>query len=372
MSSSVLQEWAPFRIDALGLVTIFGAEQMDVAVGNLVESWVTDWLPILGSYVVASNKITSPNPGFVLYNITDGIVATDVSPWFTRWLMSYPLTYAATTITLRGNARPMHPAHLAISIVIGGLAALSVILLTAMTRDWWGIANISSLLVSVATRQLVVAQLRASIDQTMRQIIQDLGEDVKIFLTMPDGRAVTIRGSRKIVTSCLLTNPRPPHPRAYFLARVLCWLAFGIHAVSLGMSMLIHQIVSVVILLGATAITAGRVADRSSNIGSHLVLDVDPGDANWFRSPVYARLGMTPTEEDCMIHWNLLPQRTNEFWWTRYRMTYFGPQLNASTTDGQASVKGGKGDVNQASTEPDPKESTCSNPGLVPQQVDAV
>lgn len=43
-----LSEWGPSQLDALGLLTIFGAKEMNTAVGNLVESSVIDWLPILG------------------------------------------------------------------------------------------------------------------------------------------------------------------------------------------------------------------------------------------------------------------------------------------------------------------------------------
>ncbi|KAK8096061.1 hypothetical protein PG999_014083 [Apiospora kogelbergensis] len=87
---AAISEWAPFQLDALGLVTIFGAKEMNTSIGNLVHSWATEWLPILGSYAVANNELTTPEQGFVLYNITDGVMATDVAAWFTRWLMSFP------------------------------------------------------------------------------------------------------------------------------------------------------------------------------------------------------------------------------------------------------------------------------------------
>ncbi|KID64711.1 hypothetical protein MBR_09626, partial [Metarhizium brunneum ARSEF 3297] len=74
-----LSQWDPFKLDALGLVTLFGAKEMNTSIGNLTESKFTEWLPILGSYAVANNEIAEPEQGFVLYNITDGIMATDVS-----------------------------------------------------------------------------------------------------------------------------------------------------------------------------------------------------------------------------------------------------------------------------------------------------
>jgi hypothetical protein len=64
-----IKEWAPFHIDALGLVTILGVTEVDYAVGRLVQSYFTDCLPLLGAYTIASNQVTEPIPGFVLYNI---------------------------------------------------------------------------------------------------------------------------------------------------------------------------------------------------------------------------------------------------------------------------------------------------------------
>ncbi|KAI1076591.1 hypothetical protein F5B20DRAFT_554791 [Whalleya microplaca] len=72
MPLASLREWAPFQLDALGLVTLFGAKEMHMSIGNLTQGWFTEWLPILGSYAVANNEIAQSEPGFFLYNITDG------------------------------------------------------------------------------------------------------------------------------------------------------------------------------------------------------------------------------------------------------------------------------------------------------------
>ncbi|KAF8246157.1 hypothetical protein K440DRAFT_685659 [Wilcoxina mikolae CBS 423.85] len=82
-----LETWAPFRIDALGLVTMIGASEIDVAVVRLVRNRFTECLPLLGAYIFAGNNFTKPIPGFFLYNISDGIVATDMTGWFARWLL---------------------------------------------------------------------------------------------------------------------------------------------------------------------------------------------------------------------------------------------------------------------------------------------
>ncbi|KFA72445.1 hypothetical protein S40288_10289 [Stachybotrys chartarum IBT 40288] len=316
---SRLADWAPFQLDALGLVTIFGAREMNVSVGSLAHSWVTDWLPILGSYAVANNEIVEPQPGFVLYNVTDGIMAIDLSSWFTRWLELCLLTYSATTIELKMNGRPTPALRGWCALAIGCLAYGALLLLAVLAGDAWGIANVASLLVSVAVRQGMVAMLRRSIDKSIEGLGPD--DDVKAFLTLPRGNAVTILGPRMLIVNCLLTNPRPLRPRIYYILRVLGWTAFGAHAITLGMASLFTQILTVALLLVSTYLTAMHVGARSDAVGSRLWLSVDVGDPAWSRRFSYARLRMTKSEEDSMVLWGLMPHRSNTWWWSRYRDT---------------------------------------------------
>lgn len=95
-----LLEWTPFKIDAMGLVTILGADEMNRSIGRLSRSRITEYLPLVSSFVVASDSICSLIPGFELYNITDGIYTPDFAGWFSRWLLSQDLTYNCTTLTL--------------------------------------------------------------------------------------------------------------------------------------------------------------------------------------------------------------------------------------------------------------------------------
>ncbi|RSL42196.1 hypothetical protein CEP51_016503, partial [Fusarium floridanum] len=309
-----LADWAPFQIDALGLVTIFGAGEVNRSIGNLVQSWVTEYLPVLGTHIIASNDIVAPIPGFVLYNITDGIVATDITPWFARWLQSYPLTYTATTITLRVDGKPMPYIQHSISLVLGVLTFAPLVILTIIMGDGWGIADFTAILITVAVRQLLLRELRSSIDRAIDNLEDARDGNVKVFLTLPDGRAVTILGPRMVVVNVLLTDPHSSRPRFYLALRLLAWLAFGAHAISLGMSTLFHQILAVIALLLGTFLAGSHVGDRNAFIGQRLRLDVDLGDPTWTRSSAYARFNLTEAEEQSMSKWNLFPQRSNTFW----------------------------------------------------------
>ncbi|KAF7540763.1 hypothetical protein G7054_g1169 [Neopestalotiopsis clavispora] len=314
-----IAKWAPFQLDALGLVTIFGAKEMNTSIGNLAYSWVTDWLPVLGSYAVANNEIAQPEHGFVLYNITDGVMATDVAAWFTRWLISFPPNYTSTVIRLKMDGRPVTATQKGISLAIGsGVISLSLCF-ASLTADPWGIANSTAMALQVLVRQQMVQQLRMSINKTSERLQSQPGPEVKVFLTLPNGSAVTILGPRQAVVEFLLSEARPIRPRYYYALRAIGWVLFGTHAITLGMSNLMNQILTVVMLLSATYLTATHVGDRPYTIGTHLHMDVDLGDPTWKRGQAYARFKMTPIEEDNMVHWNMMPQRSNTFWWNRYR-----------------------------------------------------
>ncbi|KAI0859815.1 hypothetical protein F4860DRAFT_242361 [Xylaria cubensis] len=322
LSSSLqsIKQWQPFRVDALGLVTIFGAGEMNTAVGRLTESWVTDWLPYLGAYTVANNDIAKKYQGFALYNITDGIMTNDVCAWFTRWLITSPLTYAATTITLKFDGKPQSVRLRAASIGLGLLSTMPLLLMSGLIEDWWGVANAMSMIVSILIRKVITSQLRKSID-TAAHSSGNSGDPVKVFLTLPNGKAVTIFGPRMAIVSCLLTSPRPINSLLYLQVRALGWFAFGVHAITLGMASLTSQIMSVFVLLLSSALKSYYVGDRTYNIGKRLRLEVELGDAEWTRRSAYARLGLSPTEENYMVRWSLFPQRGNRFWWGRYRGT---------------------------------------------------
>jgi hypothetical protein len=81
---SSLKTWSPFYLDALGLVTLLRAGQVNEAVGRLIQSPYVRHLPLAGAYTVACNAIVKPYPELALYNISDGIYATDLACWFCR------------------------------------------------------------------------------------------------------------------------------------------------------------------------------------------------------------------------------------------------------------------------------------------------
>lgn len=321
MLLSQLQSWAPFRLDALGIVTLLGAHELDIAIGRLAKNRFTEYLPLLGAYVVAGNNITKPIPGLVLYNVTDGILATDITGWFARWLMCQGLSSPSSTITIR-TLQPKrfsnHSAEIG-SAIIGIFAILPIFVLACLIGDWWGFANAISMLISVIVRRVVVGQLRRALDHATRKAYNTSMDHVKTFWTMPDGTVVTIRAPRGVVIDCLLTNPRPLNRHLYNWMRILGWAGFGCHVITLGMASLFSQILSVSLLLVATFLVVHQIGDNDEYIGSSLQLVREDPDGESFRAAVYSRMDLSEKEEASMVSWNLMPHASNETWWRKYR-----------------------------------------------------
>lgn len=69
-------EWNDsFKLDALGLITLLGAEEVGNAPGQLTRSTWCQYLPIMASNIVAADKFRNPIPGYGLGSSPDISVA---------------------------------------------------------------------------------------------------------------------------------------------------------------------------------------------------------------------------------------------------------------------------------------------------------
>ncbi|KAL5045870.1 hypothetical protein BDW71DRAFT_182966 [Aspergillus fruticulosus] len=69
---ALLIQWQPFRVDALGLITLLGAEEIDTWVGRLVVSRWPEYMPLLATYIIAGDRFRRKSHSFSIYNITMG------------------------------------------------------------------------------------------------------------------------------------------------------------------------------------------------------------------------------------------------------------------------------------------------------------
>lgn len=306
MFLSSIKDWAPFHLD--------------LSIGRLARNSFTEGLPLLATHTITSNSITKPIPGFVLYNISDGIQATDVTGWFCRWLLRQNFTFASSTvsITLRSSQVSkkwdMMSNYAVTLLTLGPLIVLAVLI-----GDWWGLANAIAMIVSVVIRRIIVGQNRAAIDLAATKSRATSAEIVKTFWTLPNGTSITVIAPRGVVLDCLLTTPRSMKPQRYNFARGIGWIAFGCHVVALGMTSLFLQLFSIAVLLIATVLVVHGVGDDETCIGSQLSLQRIDSPGKDFRAAAYARLNLTETQEASMVQWNLFPHKSNERWWARYR-----------------------------------------------------
>ena len=162
-----LSRWEPFQIDALGLVTMIGADQVNAAVGRLVRSRFTEYLPVLGAFVFASDQFTRSVPGFLIYNINEGITTSDVAGWFARYLQARKMTNSVTTLKCTSCDRrpPIAWWNMFLAGFLSFVANAVLFVLAVFEADWFGFVNAFSMLVSIVVRAHLVWQNRKAIDQ---------------------------------------------------------------------------------------------------------------------------------------------------------------------------------------------------------------
>ncbi|KAK9773325.1 hypothetical protein SCAR479_10054 [Seiridium cardinale] len=331
MPLSYLSDWAPFRIDALGLVTLIGADEVNKSVGRLVQSRYTKYLPLLGAYLVADNQFTTMTSGYHLYNVSDAIITTSLSAWLTRWLSSQDIKMSTTVYEWSVNPekpkknRLYHRKTLEtlLAAVIGFLTIGGSFVLAISMGDWWALANAISMAASVLVRCCLVQENSNTLDKAVtdacygRNGIPGDSEKVKLLISLADGRMVTMYAPRGLVLEGFTKRLKIIQPRRYSYTRAFGWFVFGVHVLSLGQAELLNQIYAVALLVLSTWATAkglgyneceitGRISTkRVENFPSH------PDRRMW----AYIRLECNKVEEESLADWGLLPRKANTKWW---------------------------------------------------------
>lgn len=340
-----LTSWAEgtgLHIDALGLVTLLGAEEMDRSIGRLVPSLYFDFLPLLGAFVVAGNRFTEKKSGFTLYNVSEGIMTTELAGWFSRWLQGQELHRVRSIIHWEVGDRPPRWRSFLIGLLLISVPAHgTLIALTVLAADWWGFANVMAMIVSVIVRYIQVAQNQAGVDRNIKEAQQeaqrynyrqkleiyetaiahheelrqkgavsedaklpvgpkDPNEIAKVIVITEDSKAVTIAAPRYLVKHAFTASPQVSNHVLYTACQWTGWVAFAVHVISIGMAGLYTQICSVVIILVATVLTAHKVGCEDSRswplLRSKLAqsTDEDMGYSCWVSSRLKATLSSYP------------------------------------------------------------------------------
>lgn len=299
-------EGTGLKIDALGLLTLLGAEEMDLSIGSLVPSPYFDYLPLLGAFVVAGNRFTKKKSGYTLYNVSAGIMTTELAGWFSRWLQTQDFNQVRSIVTWQVTERPRQWKEFLVGFLLVGLPVHGILItLTVLAADWWGFANVMAMIISVVVRCIQVAQNQAGIDANIQKAQeaahdypvkkaryedsiakledfrqkgqameglktpikpQDPNEIAKVIVVTEDSKVITLAVPGYLAKLAFAINPQPPNRYIYRACQWIGWCFFALHVISIGMAALYTQIVSVAVIIFATVLVAHRVGCEDSKI----------------------------------------------------------------------------------------------------------
>jgi hypothetical protein len=306
---NALLKWSPFKIDALGLVTLLGAEEVNGSVGRLVRSTWFEYFPLLGAFVIAGDAFRSKVAGFNLYNITQGIHTTDMAAWLTRWLQSQDFDTNRSLVRWTVEPRVVSNFDRLTGMILPFCANGMLIAMTILSYDWYGFANAFAMFTSIVVRCYLVSSIRGAIDRRVKlaydkskpdpkntfpealtqwhesdkkakaaingtvteikdsrrphplEVGWNGAEPAKVLIIMNDAKAVTMLIPRDLLAppSVFIANLEPTHPFLYACARWIGWLAFAVQVITLGMADLATQIVTVTLLIIPTVLFVARL-----------------------------------------------------------------------------------------------------------------
>jgi len=339
----------PFEIDALGLITLLGAEEVSAAIGNLQRRRLTEALPLLAAFVLAGDRFTSVQPGFAMYNLSDGITTSELRGWFTRWLMCEDVKNATTVFDWKRRTERRRSGISLIALAISWCSVGPLIILTILMEDWYGVCNACAIALSIATRLYILGQQRLARDQLAESSTFLKSDEVKtLCITRSDGKMVTVKAPYSLLRTFYMTHD-VKSPIRYRVARYLAWVALGVHMLILGMCTLVVQVYTVLLLVCSTVAMClqfnadfdrqdqpsdykdvGEPQDEVTRIVFNDYWDIIktnptlpgvrvPSLALDRRQIAWARIGPEEWQEDTMRLWNLLPSIGNRHWWQEYQ-----------------------------------------------------
>ncbi|RMJ04899.1 hypothetical protein BHE90_015306 [Fusarium euwallaceae] len=278
-SLSRVTSWAEankLEFDALGLVTFLGAEEVNASIGRLVQSSWVEFLPLLGAFVIASDRFTGKQPGFKMHNLTAGIVTTELAGWFSRWMKAQDFEQTRSIVTWEVQHRPSRVTQFWVpSLTVGLTLNCIMMVLTILTGDWFGLTSVLSMIVSVIVKYILVQQncagINSRISDAMAKRKPGFDQPSDAIVILDDSKAVTVKAPAYLMGGVFTRNPDIPNPRLYAFTRWVGWLAFAAHILSLGSAALHTQIITVVVIITATILTCYKFGCDDSKIWASLI-----------------------------------------------------------------------------------------------------
>lgn len=314
-----IKNWSPFKIDALGMVMLLGADAIRKSTGPLFY-FPFEYLPFLASHIFADNSVREPIPGFELYNVTEAFKATDLSAGLTRWLSCQKLSYNSTRLRIQAVHHVPGP-QIEQRLGIGLAVVVNAFLINwpMLIEYWYGLAASFSLVALVVIRACILYDFRDSIDKAIKKLDDQETKKTedKLFVTSPNGKRLTVVTTTGIAQEVLLAEARPSSENLHLVSRALCWLSFCVHTVTLGMACLAVQLLIITVtLVSSVAMIQGWFSEGSNSndtcIGSRLLINRQIDERIGSMSSVYVLLDLTEEEDQNMIAWSIFPTQHNK------------------------------------------------------------
>ena len=295
---AVLSSWAPFKIDALGLVTLLGAEEVNASVGRLAPSYWVEFMPFLAGFVFAGDRFRSKQAAFTLYNVSSGIVTGNMASWFTRWMQAQEFERSRSVVywEVEDTPRNTYPGHI-ISLLISFSVSGFLVAMTILSGDWYGFTNALALVLMTVVRGYLIQAHRNSLDRGVRSARplrttftgaieeweKNLKHDpdaprpekssrewrpevVKTLVELPDARLVAMFMPEHLIRPVFVADTSPRSPSIYRLVQWVGWVAFCVHIITLGMAQLATQIYVVVVMVLSTVLLCYGVGCDDSRL----------------------------------------------------------------------------------------------------------
>ncbi|KAL3256203.1 hypothetical protein ABHI18_007768 [Aspergillus niger] len=230
--------------------------------------------------------------------------------------------------------------------------------MTILSKDWYGLANAVSLMLSVIIRACILQANRSAIDRAVKAP----EEIAKTILITPDSKVVTMFIPNNLIIPVFVRTPKPRQNWLYHLFQWAGWVSFAVHVLAIGMANLATQIYTVALVLLSSILICQKLGCDDSilghwqrklmtenvprayccRIGSRLKATVsewprdmefrelypkqwrlkeasdtvEQGQRSGRRMDLYAWLNLTADEEDSLWKWDLLPhQRSHDNSW---------------------------------------------------------
>jgi hypothetical protein len=230
-----IRNWSErsFKFDAISILSILGAGEVDQAVGTLTKRRYTECLPLLAGQFIASNSFTSGLPGLTLYVLDVGMKRMELNESLARILMFIQTTQASTILGWKPVEHRVKSIALgmeSIPVILSTFIVSPLIVCPILMKDWYGVCNACAIIVSILCRLHLVSQLRASRERKMWNA-QDEGVCRSIIMR-PDTRMITCMAPQRILYR-LFESAEVKRPYIYKMTRRLAWVALSVHLCTL-------------------------------------------------------------------------------------------------------------------------------------------